>query len=592
MRGRTIFAVVSLAAAIAAVLAGSAAGVVPGPNGRIFYESNQTPGGVHNIWSINPEGTGATQLTNVASNAQAAERPSVSGDGSKVAYFEFGDVNGHFNTSQIWIMNGDGSGQTQLTSTVDNLEDTEPGISPDGSKIVFQRVDLTGASGTGFDIWEMNADGSHQTQLTSSSDAEISAEFSPDGTKIVYVRQSPTNQIWIMGADGSNQHVLLNNPGQQDRGPSWSPNGAKIVYSEDGNGLYVMNADGSNPTQLLDGSGHPIPGQDPTWSPDGTQIAFYAAPGGAPGAGLYTIPAGGGSDPTPVVLTGDFQSEYATWAAVLPDGIGTLAASPLRVRPGTSANTLSFTFQAPFTSGLVRGAIQLTVPPGWTAPQSTTPTGAGYVTANAGHVAVVSRTIVVSSLDVLPGNHVTIVYGAKAGGGPGASSPATGSVQTWQAKERSTPSGTPVALASSPTVDVLARDGSGTMTTPTTNVVHSSAGNTIHFTYTAAPGGIADGSVTLYVPTGWSAPSLTGTAAGYFTASTGTRSISGHTIVLNGVTLAGGATLTITYGARGGGGPGATATGTTGTQHWVAKERSSAAGTLTPLATSPAISVG
>ena len=67
----------------------------------------------------------------------------------------------------------------------------------------------------------------------------------------------------------------------------------------------------------------------------------------------------------------------------------------------------------------------------------------------------------------------------------------------------------------------LAPDGSGTLTTPTTNVAASSTGNTLTFTYTAATGGMRNGSVTLVVPAGWSAPSTTGTAAGYTTSIVG-----------------------------------------------------------------------
>ena len=49
----------------------------------------------------------------------------------------------------------------------------------------------------------------------------------------------------------------------------------------------------------------------------------------------------------------------------------------------------------------------------------------------------------------------------------------------------------------------------------------SQTGRTITFTYTAATGGINNGSVTLVVPAGWSAPSTTGANAGYSTSSAG-----------------------------------------------------------------------
>src|SRR5674476_1261033 len=95
-------------------------------------------------------------------------------------------------------------------------------------------------------------------------------------------------------------------------------------------------------------------------------------------------------------------------------------------------------------------------------------------------------------------------------------------------------------------------------------------------------GGVSSGGVHLTVPPGWSAPSTTGTSAGYTTASTGTVSIDGQTIVVLGVTLAAGATLTINYGAKAAQGPGATG---------IATEKSTSSGTETALAKSPVITV-
>ncbi|HUZ81318.1 MAG TPA: GH25 family lysozyme [Gaiellaceae bacterium] len=134
-------------------------------------------------------------------------------------------------------------------------------------------------------------------------------------------------------------------------------------------------------------------------------------------------------------------------------------------------------------------------------------------------------------------------------------------------------------------------DGVGTMRTRTHSVRHVSTRHTIVFTYTAASVGIANGTVTLTVPSGWSAPSLRHAARGHVTASEGGLSLSGRTIKVSGLTLAGGATLKITYGSKAGGGGGATAPKHRATQKWRAQERSSATGTQTPLAASPSIAV-
>lgn len=139
--------------------------------------------------------------------------------------------------------------------------------------------------------------------------------------------------------------------------------------------------------------------------------------------------------------------------------------------------------------------------------------------------------------------------------------------------------------------NAAAANGTGTMTTKTTSVTYGTSGHTITFTYTAATGGVSSGGVHLTVPLGWSAPSTTGTAAGFTTASTGTVSTDGQIIVVLGVTLAAGATLTINYGAKSAKGPGATATTSVGPATWTATEKSTSGGTETTLAKSPVITV-
>src|SRR5204862_484127 len=138
---------------------------------------------------------------------------------------------------------------------------------------------------------------------------------------------------------------------------------------------------------------------------------------------------------------------------------------------------------------------------------------------------------------------------------------------------------------------VNAADGAGTMSSGTSVVSASQAGRTITFTYTAPAGGLSGGSVTVVVPSGWSAPSTTGANAGYTTSSAGPLSVSGQTITISSLTLAGGSTFTVTYGSTAGGGPGATATSSTGSQTWTTQEKSTAGGSLTDIASQPSITV-
>lgn len=155
----------------------------------------------------------------------------------------------------------------------------------------------------------------------------------------------------------------------------------------------------------------------------------------------------------------------------------------------------------------------------------------------------------------------------------------------------STSGGTLTDLSASPSINVYAADGGGTMTSNAAYIVQSSAGNTITFTYTAGTGGMSNGTVTLVVPSGWNAPSLTGTDPGYTTVSSGTLLVSTQTITVSNVTLSANGTLTVIYGSKSSGGSGATAPGTAQSQTWQAQESSSSSGTLTNLSASPVIPV-
>ena len=100
-------------------------------------------------------------------------------------------------------------------------------------------------------------------------------------------------EIYVMNADGSNQTNLTNNPAS-DQGPSWSPDGTKIAFfsgrdDPSTSEVYVMNADGSSQTRLTF-----ITNGWPAWSPDGTKITFTSNQGPNPFPGeIYVMNADG-----------------------------------------------------------------------------------------------------------------------------------------------------------------------------------------------------------------------------------------------------------------------------------------------------------
>jgi Tol biopolymer transport system component len=293
----------------------------PGQNGKIAFISNRDSARTE-IYTMNADGTNPTRLTN---NETHDVSPTFSADGKKIAFSRENDPS--IEDNNIWVMNADGSGQTDLNIPDIFSKDEGPSFSPDGSKIAFSRVLFEGEPPFNDDIWVMNADGSGQTNLSDSPASEdYMPEFSPDGTKIAFVSDQdgdpdPFNamEIYVMNADGSGTPTnLSNNPGSNDTAPSFSPDGSKIAFETYRDGapeIYVMNADGSGTsTNLSNNPGSPSDStaydRHPAWSPDGTRIAFESLRSG--NSEIWVMNADGTGEPVNV-SNNAATDDYPDW---------------------------------------------------------------------------------------------------------------------------------------------------------------------------------------------------------------------------------------------------------------------------------------
>ncbi|GEM_PF-1944600 len=243
-----------------------------------------------NIWIVNKDGTGLRPLTRLTASHSDCILPQWSPDETKIVFscrraLDGSDAANVNNTQNIWVMNADGTGVLSLTRlTAINTFAQTASFSPNGNKIVYQssRV-LDGTdqalSARTSNIWVMNVDGTGSMPLTNQTEIDCSStvpNWSPDGSKVAYHSDraldgsnSPnlnlTFNIWVTNVDGTGSVPLTNLTGADASSyiAIWSPDASKIVFFSsralDGsnksntNGtrnVWTVNADGTGATPI------------------------------------------------------------------------------------------------------------------------------------------------------------------------------------------------------------------------------------------------------------------------------------------------------------------------------------------------------
>jgi TolB protein len=178
----------------------------------------------------------------------------------------------HFNLphTDICIINIDGSGDYCLTNT-DDVVERDPVWSPDGRFLAYHATD------------EPVGLGSSTTYIYDFEHGETRElpggwyvdEWSPDGAFLLTTKfDEGDTDIYVLRPDGSDLQVLTDDQ-IADFSPTWSPDGTQIAYITglpEGT-LMIMDADGDNPHALTSDL-HVSIEVSPAWSPDSSQIAF------------------------------------------------------------------------------------------------------------------------------------------------------------------------------------------------------------------------------------------------------------------------------------------------------------------------------
>ena len=163
------------------------------------------------------------------------------------------------------------SGKTVKTFAVDSAGDLT--WAPDGRRLAF-----TAPGG----VWVMNvSDGTSQQILSCGEGPDAcTISWAPDGSRIAVAHG---DTLELIDPDGSNRATLFVQKRPVDSfglfQPTWSPDGTRIAFNGrigSGRGLYSINRDGSGPAPIL-GPVQGIATFDPAWSPDGSTIAYFGS---------------------------------------------------------------------------------------------------------------------------------------------------------------------------------------------------------------------------------------------------------------------------------------------------------------------------
>lgn len=256
-------------------------------NAIVFTRDDPVTG--YDIFVVQPDGTGLIHLDN---NPGRMDRsPQWTPDHCRIIFAA--KVSGE--DEEIRIINPDGSGMVTLIGGGDQDRDWNPSMSPDGRWIAYSRAPRLPDRHLGEDdLWIAPVDGSvPPRQITSFPGDEHWIDWSPDGAWIVFKAEHAGNSdIWMVNPEGT-ELIQLTTERVGEGHPTWSPDGTTIAFTRGGRTteVYLMDADGTNVRQVSN-FGHGFPGspQFLAFSPDGTRLAMSLhAPTGVYDRDLYIL---------------------------------------------------------------------------------------------------------------------------------------------------------------------------------------------------------------------------------------------------------------------------------------------------------------
>ncbi|MGD0273130.1 MAG: hypothetical protein ABSB96_05335 [Gaiellaceae bacterium] len=208
-------------------------------------------------------------------------------------------------TNGIWTASSAG-GQARLVRGLPPAlmrPSFDAGWAPDSRSIVF-----AGEEG----IYRTDPSRKGPAQLLFRDASATEPKWSGDGSLIAFVRgrsaRPDQRAIWVMGADGSHPRFLV-----RGDDPSFSPDGTTVAFSG-AEGVYALGLSGGAPRLLV------RHGYQPVWSPHGVYLAYKRQTSNCGEAGcherVWIVPRSGGA--ATMLKPEFFESGDLTWTSAAP----------------------------------------------------------------------------------------------------------------------------------------------------------------------------------------------------------------------------------------------------------------------------------